>query len=583
VSARLLPGDALDVLRTLDAESVDALVTDPPAGIGFMGKGWDGDKGGRTQWVAWLAEIAREALRVLKPGAHGLVWALPRTSHWTATALEDAGFEIRDVGVHLFGTGFPKSLDVSKAIDKAVGAVRPVIGLHPSPRATMGKTAALGDGWQASPVLTAPSTDAAKKWDGWGTALKPASEHWILVRKPLGSTVAECVLKHGTGALNIDGCRIAGAFESGWSKSGSRESGNVAMSGKNYARDASPDNPQGRWPANLTMDAEAAALLDEQSGESGGGSFSKSGGRNLNGESRSFGDFDQSIKNAPDNYGDSGGASRFFATFKQENECPLCGSANGAAKTSVQSASGGDSAGNPAAGQSTEQAAIRDLWAPSTSATQGALKTPSVQPTRKTPPIGSASSPAPLHAKPSPTSSPARSADARAQIGTTMTTASRSSSDGYAENAISGTTRASAEDGAGLPGDGTRFLYTAKPARSERDIGCDGLPAASGFEATGCASEAGRNNPRAGAGRNGGARNIHPTVKPVDLMRWLCRLVTPKGGLVLDPFMGSGTTGVACMREGFQFIGIEREAQYMEIARRRIVGDAPLLNRAEVL
>jgi len=406
------------------------------------------------------------------------------------------------------------------------------------------------------------------------------------VRKPLGSTVAECVLKHGTGALNIDQTRIkCDVAKTCFSaNAGSRHVG-ILNGGK--TSDAEPRitsaDPSGRWPANLTMDAEAAALLDEQSGESvstGGGGYRDAGADTRHGIYGKYG-----ARDLPPNVGigDTGGASRFFATFKQENECPLCGSANGAAKTSVQSASGGDSAGNPAAGQSTEQAAIRDLWAPSTSATQGALKTPSVQPTRKTPPIGSASSPAPLHAKPSPTSSPARSADARAQIGTTMTTASRSSSDGYAENAISGTTRASAEDGAGLPGDGTRFLYTAKPARSERDIGCDGLPAASGFEATGCASEAGRNNPRAGAGRNGGARNIHPTVKPVDLMRWLCRLVTPKGGLVLDPFMGSGTTGVACMREGFQFIGIEREAQYMEIARRRIVGDAPLLNRAEVL
>lgn len=114
--------DALDWLRGLEPNSVDALVTDPPAGIGFMGKEWDRDKGGRDNWVDWLADVMREAYRVLKPGAHGLVWSLPRTSHWTGTALELAGFEVRDVIAHLFGTGFPKSLDVSKAIDKAAGA-----------------------------------------------------------------------------------------------------------------------------------------------------------------------------------------------------------------------------------------------------------------------------------------------------------------------------------------------------------------------------------------------------------------------------------------------------------------------------
>src|SRR5216684_1134608 len=121
---KLVQGDCLQVLKTLDSDSIDALVTDPPAGISFMGKAWDSNKGGREQWISWLSEVMGEVIRVLKPGAHGLVWALPRTSHWTATALENAGFEIRDVVTHLFGTGFPKSLDVAKAIDKAAGAER---------------------------------------------------------------------------------------------------------------------------------------------------------------------------------------------------------------------------------------------------------------------------------------------------------------------------------------------------------------------------------------------------------------------------------------------------------------------------
>ena len=116
--------DCLEALKDLESDSIDSLVTDPPAGISFMGKDWDSNKGGRDQWIDWLTQVMAECFRVLKPGAHGLVWAIPRTSHWTATALENAGFEVRDVITHLFGTGFPKSLDISKAIDKAAGATR---------------------------------------------------------------------------------------------------------------------------------------------------------------------------------------------------------------------------------------------------------------------------------------------------------------------------------------------------------------------------------------------------------------------------------------------------------------------------
>lgn len=401
-------GDSREVLKGLSEGSVDALVTDPPAGIGFMGKDWDTfgrsnpraqddreaayDKigkgaspfgysgsgrvnGDRDRFIAAIAPIFAECLRVLKPGAHGLVWALPRTSHWTATALEDGGFEIRDRVSHLFGTGFPKSLNL--------------------------------DG-------------------GLGTALKPACEDWWLVRKPLEGTVAANAAAHGTGALNIDGCRIGtGADKGDWPITG-RAGERGSMAGPMRAIET--DRTSGRWPANVTLDEEAAALLDEQSGESV-----------------------------------SAGGSR--------------------------GAGGQHGALHPIAAQ------------------------PSVRP------------------------------------------------------------------GLGDTGGASRFFYVAKPDRAERDIGCEDLAPATGGEATARVDgTAGLQNPRAGAGRNGGARNIHPTVKSVDLMRWLCRLITPKGGLVLDPFMGSGSTGVACSREGLRFIGIERERAYFEIAKRRICGDAPLLN-----
>ena len=159
-------GDALAVLPTLPDACVEAVVTDPPAGISFMDREWDRDRGGRDAWIAWLASVMRECLRVLKPGGHALVWALPRTSHWTATACEDAGFEIRDRIAHLFGSGFPKSLSVGKAIDKAAGAEREVVGPHPSPASATAVRRAMGAGGQEAPMLTAPTTRRSGQGSG---------------------------------------------------------------------------------------------------------------------------------------------------------------------------------------------------------------------------------------------------------------------------------------------------------------------------------------------------------------------------------------------------------------------------------
>jgi site-specific DNA-methyltransferase (adenine-specific) len=374
--------DCLDWLRTLPDARADSLVTDPPAGIGFMGREWDRDKGGRDAWVAWLAEILREANRALKPGAHALVWALPRTSHWTATAVEDAGFEVRDVVAHLFGSGFPKSLDVGKAIDARAGAVREVVGTKrgttsaETGRGMPGKATGVAQVGIEVPV-TAPATPEAAAWEGWGTALKPSSEHWILSRKPLIGTVAANVLAHGTGAINVDGCRI------GTSSEGAGE----------YVQ------PTGRWPANTVF-----SHLDECA-----------------------------------------------------YECaPGC--------------------------------AVATL-------------------------------------------------------------------DGQAEGVY-------------------RFFYVAKPSTRERDAGLEHLPKRDGAELTGRAPDsAGLDNPRAGASAT--RANSHPTVKSIALMRYLTRLATPPGGLVLDPFTGSGTTGCAAVLEGFRFSGAEREAEYVEIARARLAHWAP--------
>ncbi len=411
MSIDLFNADCLEALVQLDDDCIDSLVTDPPAGISFMGKDWDSDKGGSAEWIAWMTDVAKECLRVMKPGAHGFVWAIPRTSHWTATALELAGFEIRDVVTHLFGSGFPKSLDVSKAIDKAAGAEREVT--------RAGQTKALEFAGKFDQA-------AAKQWSGWGTALKPASEHWILIRKPLGEkTVAKNVLKHGTGGINIDASRVEG-------KAASRAGGDLsnrvtAFEGGERVRTDFESHSQGRFPANLVLsccgqdpheDGCAVAELDAQSGHI-------ASGYRMNPSTQSGSAFHKNGGAGERGYKDSGGASRFF--------------------------------------------------------------------------------------------------------------------------------------------------YCAKTSKSERNAGLDEFTAKSNQEREG---RTGQNNSKVrpdGSERAPTAHpNNHPTVKPQRLMEYLIGMITPPNGTVLDPFMGSGSTGVAAKRLGFKFIGIEREQEYHAIAEARI-------------
>jgi site-specific DNA-methyltransferase (adenine-specific) len=372
---KIIQGDCLEELKSLPDCSVDSIVTDPPYGLSFMGKKWDYD--------VPAVEVWEECLRVLKPGGHLLAFAGTRTQHRMAVRIEDAGFEIRDMIAWVYGSGFPKSLDVSKAIDKAAGADVSADGYRPN-----GKNATHGKGWGGGKKtdITSPATEAAKQWSGWGTALKPALEPITMARKPLSEgTVAANVLQHGTGALNVDGCRVgaaAGDEPLRWEHGRSM--------GFHGAEDRGPCQAltsPGRWPANLIHDGSEEVV----------GLFP---------------------------------AAKGMATQRSgENVHVYTGNALNHSKTVF----------------------------------------PEVR-------------------------------------------------EGYNDS-----------------GSAARFFYCAKASKADRGDG-----------------------------------NAHPTVKPTELMRYLCRLVTPPGGVVLDPFMGSGSTGKAAILEGFGFIGIERESEYVEIAKARI-------------
>lgn len=422
--ATLYCGDAQDVLDGLclldDLPSIDACVTDPPYGLSFMGKAWDYQVPAAAFWEAVLAAV--------KPGAHLLSFAGTRTQHRMAVNIEDAGFEIRDMVAWVYGSGFPKSLDVSKAIDKAAGAERAVAGpnLRAAQQTAKRSTSALGDFNGSSPVITAPATDAARQWNGWGTALKPALEPITVARKPLSGTVAANVTEYGTGALNIDVCRVGSEqrFNAAANKPGGN-SYNMGVVG--MPQDAEGRRCEGRWPANLIHDGSAEVV--ELFPTTKSGKQAKGGHvRNTDKTCNAYGKFEGQRCEGNVLYGDQGSAARFFYCAK-------------ASKTDRESG--------------LQDAADRVL---------------------------------------------ARSCQAQAQAkrGNTVV----------------------AESGA----------YNKARIR----------------------------------------KNNHPTVKPTELMRYLCRLVTPPGGIVLDPFMGSGSTGKAAMLEGFRFIGIELDPDYFDIACRRI-------------
>ena len=249
----LYAGDCIEVMRGMADGSVDAIVTDPPYGLGFMGRAWDALPPGY--------DFAVECLRVLKPGGHMLAFGGPRTWHRLACAIEDAGFEIRDSIAWMYGSGFPKSLDVSKAIDKTAGAEVKVGKAFKVAGEYGGRGLASPEGNYVDPP---PATADAARWQGWGTALKPAFEPIVVARKPLNGTVAANVLAHGTGALNVDGCRIGTTETLGRAKGGW---GNAAVGADDYGNFNSigVTVEGGRWPANVILDESQAENLGDES------------------------------------------------------------------------------------------------------------------------------------------------------------------------------------------------------------------------------------------------------------------------------------------------------------------------------
>lgn len=348
MTVRIEHGDCLEVLRSLPDASVDSIVTDPPYGLEFMGKDWDAPwkaegfqdnveptatssggveafsrariryHTGQEQMVLfqeWCELWAAECLRVLKPGGHMLAFGGTRTWHRLAVAVEDSGFEIRDSMAWLYGSGFPKSLDVSKAIDKAAGAERKVVGSKiglAGYSMTDGKGGLYGGGFGADGTgegecaITAPATPEAEKWQGWGTALKPAFEPIVVARKPLVGTVAQNVLEWGTGAINIDGTRIS-------TNDLIPTTTNNNIRGNSYASDTVyHPSDLGRWPSNVMLDEYTAGLVDEQSGIVKGQigmKKTKGGHRFIAGDTETVQQFDHGTT-------DIGGASRFFYVAK---------------------------------------------------------------------------------------------------------------------------------------------------------------------------------------------------------------------------------------------------------------------------
>jgi DNA modification methylase len=562
---QILHGDCRQVLTGIADASIDAVVTDPPYELSFMSRKWDGTG------IAYDVGMWREVLRTLKPGGHLLAFGGTRTSHRMVCAIEDAGFEIRDSIHWVYSQGFPKSLDVSKAIDKAAGAEREILGQHTRPDGTI-RDASKGGGRGSSLIgsadgvlntngamalITAPATADAARWAGWGTALKPAHESIVMARKPLEGTVAANVSKWGVGGINVDGCRIGGS----WARGQYRCDSCVAHAAE-LARRETP----GTRASTVTSDAGPTATAEASNAHSG---ISKmdigcSGGRSQ-AELSDRGDI--AISSNIDTRGSdvtgkfptdssSTTSTRTSSTIASRT-CVSCGATNtGDCITGISS--------NTPRRQS--------------QATIPALGATGIQNTRPSTPLvnvrdGAVSGrfPSNLLFSHSPACNgqcadgcPVAELDRQSLAAGIHSAGAAKPPGGWESEGGWGFIGAGKHGGARVGDTGTAsrffkvfegessFIYVAKPSRAERDAGLDSV-------------------------------SNHPTVKPIELMRYLVRLVTPPGGTVLDPFLGSGSTAAAAILEGMNAIGIEQEAEYVEIARGRIANAETYVKAAVAL
>lgn len=460
----LYVGNSLDILPTLPDNSVDSIVTDPPYEISFMSRKWD------ATGIAYSVELWAECLRVLKPGGHLLSFGSPRTYHRMACAIEDVGFEIRDSIHWTHGAGFPKSLDVSKGIDKGAGAEREVIerkrvkggGMESVNRANADQHGYRPDGYQKGENVldvTAPATDDAKRWAGWGTGLKPSHEPIVVARKPLEGTVVANILEYGAGAINIDGCRVgvADGFGGGAKASGGFVDG--------YQSDGFVASSQGRWPANTILGHAAACVCVGEQKVKASVSVRRNG--------------------------------------VKANDDTL-GIARGLFEAGAKDATLGDSEGNETVSvwRCVDGCPVRNLDGQS-----GKVKGGTWNRTKG-----------------------ARHFDNDGEP-TEYETAGKDATVGGASRFFQNVEWNPATDDLGT------LVYVSKPNKKERPV-VDGVS--------------------------------HATVKPLALMRYLVRLVTPVGGIVLDPFAGSGTTMEAAILEGMVPVGVELTAEHVPLIEARM-------------
>jgi site-specific DNA-methyltransferase (adenine-specific) len=503
MSQIVINGNNIDILKTYPDNYFDAVVTDPPYGLGkepnaaelmkdwvengyhevsgsgFMGKEWDAFV---PQPVFW-----KEVFRVLKHGGHVLSFFGTRTYDWGVMSMRFAGFEVRDCIQWLYGSGFPKSHNISKALDKIEGAEREIIaksknGAGASPQKinnhAKGDTGiGMLDGSGKEFDITAPSTEAAKQWDGWGSALKPANEPIVLARKPLekGLSIAENILKWGVGGINIDASRIGNESRTTPIFSNDTKTDNTTFTLNSNIQHERVETNQGRFPANIILthheDCECKGTKKVKAIKGGckfESAFFKSGESNFK-KDGGIGDAD---------------GNETIEDWDCHEDCPIriLDEQSGVSKSS---------------------ASIRNNKKRNEDNIYGGGK---------------------------------------------------------------GIPQVSLESNFSDKGGASRFFYVAKASKAERNKGLEGFEEKrmegrdEGQDERSVAFKA-RPTPMA---------NVHPTVKPIKLMQYLVKMITPPNGIVLDPFCGSGTTGVACKLDGFQFVGMEQDPEYSKIAESRI-------------